>query len=69
MDTSGGQHFVPYSSEVSLIHGLLWYTSGRCGTHNRAVDYSVAALLELSIAERWQGRLSRGYYYEYNNLI
>ena len=35
--------------------------------HNPAVEYNVAAFSELSFAARWQGRLSRGYYYQYHH--
>ena len=31
---------------------------------NPAVEYNVAAFSELSFGVRWQGRLSKGYYYE-----
>ena len=58
----GNQHFVR-NSDVSLIRDFR-YISGRRGIHNKGVEYNVAAFSELSFAVRWQGRLSRGYYYE-----
>ena len=34
---------------------------------NPAVEYNVAAFSEVFFTVRWQGRLSRGCYYEYQH--
>ena len=58
-DTIGNKHFVPYS-EVSLTQGLLGIFLVGMVLCNRAVELNVATFSELSLAVRWQERLSRG---------
>ena len=58
-DTIGNKHFVPYS-EVSLTQGLLGIFLVGMVLCNRAVELNVAAFSKLSLAVRWQERLSRG---------
>jgi len=57
-DTTGNKHFVPYS-EVSLTQGLLGIFLVDMVLCNRAVEINVAMFSELSLAVRWQERLSR----------
>jgi len=57
-DTIGNKHF-PYS-EVSLTQGLLGIFLVGMVLCNRAVELNVATFSELSLAVRWQERLSRG---------
>ena len=61
-DTIGNKHFVP-CSEVSLTQGLP-YTFSRHGSVKSSFEDNVAGFSELSLALRWQGVLSRDYYYE-----
>ena len=63
-DTIGDQRFV-CCSEVSLTQGASGIFPVGVVLHNQAVEHNVAGFLELSFAIRWQGRLSRGQYYEY----
>ena len=56
------EHFVP-CSKVSLTQGLP-HTFSRHGSVKSSFEDNVAAFSELSLALRWQGVLSRGYYYE-----
>ena len=66
-DTIGNKHFVP-CSEVSLTQGLP-YTFSRHGSVKSSFEDNVAGFSELSLALRWQGVLSRDYYYELTPVV